>query len=222
MSLCGKCGKDFNKQIIINCIICNTFFHATTACTGATASEVKVFELKQVKPVLSYRCDDCRKNNIPLALQETLNELDIEFKKFKSNYVDLLKSVKDLKSEISCVPLIKKEVEFINSEVFSEKIIAESVLRIKKAKNFIIYDVPENNVNFESDIAFVKDMLADIPISLEGIKCFRRNASKAGSPEPLVVTLSDADSVVTVFKNKNKLKEELIIKRDRTKQESKL
>ena len=74
--------------------------------------------------------------------------------------------------------------------------------------------------NFESDIAFIKAMLADIPISMEGIKCFRRNASKAGSSKPLVVTLNDANSVVAVFKNKNKLKEELIIKRDRSKQES--
>ena len=169
-----------------------------------------------------YRCKSCRQNNIPLVLQETLSDLDEKFNKFKNNYENLLKIVMDLKSENACLPTLKNDVQYVKSDLFSEKLIAESVLRMKKAKNIIIYEVPENMENFGSDVDYVKNALADVPISLEGIKCYRREVSKAGSPKPLVVTFNDTDSVSAVFQNKNKLKENIVIKKDRTKQEGKL
>ena len=100
------------------------------------------FKLKKVNPVLPYRCNGCRKNNIPIALKETPSDLYVKFNKFKINYEELLKIVTGMKSEIPCVPSIKKKVEFINSDNLSEKLIAESIprstLRTKKAKNFVV------------------------------------------------------------------------------------
>ena len=168
MSVCSTCNKPFNGQLIINCLICNNYFHATTACTGATASEVKVFELKQTKPVLSYRCIDCRQKNTPLSVQETLSDLDNKFSKFISNYEDLLSKVLEIKKEVDCIPEIKRNVDYLKSDFFNEKLISESMLRMSKSKNVVLYDVPEKG-NQSEDMAFIESIFGDTNIPLEGI-----------------------------------------------------
>lgn len=83
---------------------------------------------------------------------EETDDLKKQIKTFKSNYEEVLLKVLVDSASIST---FKKDVDFIKSDAFSERIGSESMDAIHRLRNSIIYDTPENQ---DPDVAikFIK------------------------------------------------------------------
>lgn len=107
MSACSGCNIVFKNDVIAVCALCTAMFHANSKgpnCSGCTASETKVLELKG-KPRMVYYCAACTANGgqdsslktAVMDLQQAIKELS----SLKNDLIVLKASVPELRGDIN-------------------------------------------------------------------------------------------------------------------------
>lgn len=106
MSTCSECNSVFKNDVIAVCALCTAMFHANSKgpnCSGCTASEIKVLELRG-KPRMVYYCTTCsasggQDSSLKAAvvdLQQAIKELS----SLKNDLVGLSASIPELRGDI--------------------------------------------------------------------------------------------------------------------------
>ncbi|KAJ8667842.1 hypothetical protein QAD02_009505 [Eretmocerus hayati] len=238
MSLCNTCGKGFDNCLIVNCIYCRKFFHATEKCADLTASEIKVVALK-TKVSMVYKCMEC-KDNGPACCSETIGVIksDLDIIKESVAKIDTLtvnldstrREVSELKKSIDDqIPSIQGDIVQLKNDMVavqnqmksdnasvSETIYHEVQERITKSKNIILFKVPEVP-NILQEIQQVQEILKDTPVNTSNIQAHRIGAPAANTTRPIIVTLNSPQDAHLILKNKKRIDQRYIVALDKTK-----
>lgn len=151
---------------------------------------------------------------IKLMLQEELTGLKNEISTVSVNLTRILENMCSLiikvdKLEIENIAL-KKELESLKANANADDVIEEVLDRERRQKNVIIYNLPESthasgDIRNNYDGELVGNIIRHLEIDCKPIKMFRLTAQQ-GKRRPLKVILESRDQVLSIFKNKSKLK----------------
>ena len=114
MSACAECGIPFKGDVIATCSVCLGLFHANSGkgknCSGCTASEIKVLELKEKKPMMVYRCPACT------AIGGEDTSLKAAVSDLQASINELLGLRKDLAELKESIPKLRIDVDGLRSD----------------------------------------------------------------------------------------------------------
>lgn len=130
MPCCVKCNEGFGKEeAMAICNVCQDTYHVSLECAGISPTEMKVLNLKVVKPLLVYKCVDCTANG---GQSKTLTEYVIEMKEtldnnftsvntslasLKSNVQDLTLKFNDIQQEVNKIPQMEANITLLQDDL---------------------------------------------------------------------------------------------------------
>lgn len=173
------------------CIFCDSCERSThRECTGLTASELKVMDLKG-KRILKFYCEDCQ-SGIKLIPK-------------------LMVKIDQLQSEINELKKVGNNSLTTLKENENEDVISEIMDRQSRASNIIIFNVNEpksknTQERNSEDNKTVQDILSGMNISKDDIKQFRIGKVGQGKNRPIKVILKSPEDAKCVLKNKHNIK----------------
>lgn len=173
---CFKCNLiESDTTSLLNCDSCDRNIHKK--CSGLSASEVKVMELKG-KRILKFYCEDCL-----LGLRQVPK---------------LIKAIDDLKIEVEH---LKKE---LNAPSFSESDIFDELQdRQTRSNNVLFFNLPEQG----NDLEQVRQLLQGVIDMSANVSYTGRIGKKnKNGVRCLKVTFSDHQAALSVVRNRSKLK----------------
>lgn len=239
---CVQCKKIItirnrsNEPDFIDCDLCKGKFHPE--CTQLSATEIRVFALKNTKRSVKYFCPNCDTLCDPILLRSTLDKL--------STQIDALeKSNKDLKEELKI--LQNSNYAGATSSVDTlrfEDMYAEFVERESRSRNVLVHGVSESadlspRQQLAQDKQLVSTLLSPI-IGAGKMDFFVTRLGKVKSPEevtlplaasldgprpkkvgprPIKVSFSDAKIALMCLRGKDKITGSAKLGADRTKRQ---
>lgn len=209
---CIKCGTSDDPSSMLGCDSCNRSIHKK--CSGLSASEVKVMDLKG-KRLLKFYCDDCLSGLLLVPkLIKQIDELKLELQALKTNsnsgasFDDEIKTIKNMLAEST--QLRNKEATL---QLDSEQIITEVAERTRRASNIIIFNLEESEsadlkTKIDHDIVKVNELILEttgkvIP-DIKAIRLGRR--TDPNKKRPLKVILDSQQSALMILRNKTKIR----------------
>lgn len=239
------------------CDECDRWFHCTFV--GLSSSEYNTRKLaannKQV-----WKCNrfDCNANP-DVTVSAKLNKLldnfaqlptKEDFSKLASGISDLKAQLNDLSCKVSDIEprlaVAENDISDLKGEIAelkstsldqstTEHIFEEFNDRLRRAKNIILYKLPESNsnnadLNKAHDLDILNKIFQSLGVSFSSFSFFRIGRSKGRAPRPLKVTLPSSDDVRSFFTTFSVDKiasihasySEIELSRDRTPNERKL
>jgi hypothetical protein len=192
MSACVNCDKPIGGFPSINCDGCNNFLHVS--CTGLT-SEDRITR-KKIRNVKIY-CSKCTsKAEQTLSIHELLQT----FTRKRDIIASIEQKIEQKISELQNVNL---------SSLQFEEVTSEAVERMIRAKNVIIYGVPESSGTAEQgqtkDAAEIRKIISAITPEAIPQKIIRIGKPNSSNTRLLKVSLSNDLIAKEVLRNKNKL-----------------
>lgn len=186
---CLKCDEILGDQRnAVACDSCDRKMHR--ACSGLTASEIKVMDLRNNRQ-LKFFCQDCLEGlaAVPKLLKQ-LSVLQTQFKEFKAK-LDLLED-----------PTTETPVRTTKLQPMNESVIKEISERQQRASNVMIFNLEKSN----DDKQKISKLFDEIGASSVQIK----QVSRVGKPnknghQALKVVLNTCEDVKRVLKCKSKL-----------------
>lgn len=186
---CLKCDQELSDQKeALACDSCERKMHR--ACTGLTASEIRVMELRNNRQ-LKFFCQDCLEGLAALPkVHKHLWDLQTQVKKLQ----DKVNSLEDSSS--------RTNMETSNSEPVSESVIKEISDRQQRACNLMIFNLKKSGDD--------KQLLTNLFEEIGATSVQIRQASRVGKPnrnghQALKVILTSPEDVKHVLKCKSKL-----------------
>lgn len=161
MSRCVKCKNHFNAgEVIVPCSCCGGLFHGTMECTGVTASEQRVFLLKQ--SILVYRCVKCTQQGGNSTFVNAVAE-------FKESIGDLLEASRSIKTLVNDVEIIKEKIADIDP--LSEEIasLREDVTRLQQGDPVDVSAFKTELNELKAEIESVMSAVDNLP-TMDGIE----------------------------------------------------
>lgn len=191
---CSKCEKKINdKKPGVKCDCCKIFL--CSECAGLSATESRVLDLKTSR-VLTFMCPECR---------DKLNQLPT-----------LINLITELKEEIRSLKRDRVQTNI-------ERTIEEWQERMNRAKNVILFGVPESTSasveqRKKEDSDGVAQVLSVIPDCERPIAIIRLGKPQSGhtTPRPLKLVMSGKQKAIHILKNKSKLPASTSVKSDLT------
>lgn len=173
---CIKCGSTDDSNSMLFCDSCNRNIHKK--CSGLSASEIKVMELKG-KRLLKFYCEDCMAGLLQVP--------------------KLLKLVDDLKSEVQTL----KNNSFPVTNTIDEEMLNEINERNKRSTNIMFHNVPDQRDDYNDIKALITKALGECPAIVRHMRVGKKNKNGINS---LKVVFSSPLDVMNILKNKFKLK----------------
>ena len=228
MAACAACDVLFERgDIITSCHICNELFHSKRECTGVSASEIKVLELKRVKPMLLYRCKGCSENcNASPSMMEMLSDIQNDLKLLQkhdalisnhSREIDKLKNkVQHLEEVFSAGSTGSSDLPVGSNTNSVQEAIVEIQERNRRNINVLLHNVSEKDD--ENDIKLVTEALVDIKlntiINTHSIK--RLGKKSVNSCRPILFRLDSRLDANNILKNWKSVKNGIKVSSDLT------
>ena len=144
------------------------------------------------------------------AIQTSVSEQKIEFVEIRkyliTGTVSTLKTNYDIiKTEVSN---LRQQIDLLthNNTALSFEAVHEAQVRLRKSRNIIIFNVPDNNESIDetnkSTSNIINYMVPNVPI----IKTTRLGINR-NKPRPILVELENNDAVLSILKAKSKLRQ---------------
>lgn len=180
---CLKCFEPIADSQFCECDGCKQKIHYT--CSDLSTTELRCMTLKN--RYLKYLCHACQEGLrlVPL-LKTKIDELENKFNQ-------LIKD-SNSKSSSNC------NSTSTDSNFHLESLLIEIEERKTRAKNIMIYNLPES----QTDDAKVKEIVSTVSDADKVKKIFR--VGKTGDrPRPIKVILSDSDTAIQILKNRSRI-----------------
>lgn len=120
MSTCATCKTGFNSSNKITCCICcHELYHASESCANLSGSELKIFELKTIKPLMVFRCYACttsKKSEVLTDFQSSISDLRNSVNKIEANISLINDNISELKSLQQMANTNKNDIAILKME----------------------------------------------------------------------------------------------------------
>lgn len=146
------------------------------------------------------------------AIQTSVSEQKIEFVEIRKYFDELSGTVSTLKTNYDImkteVSNLRQQIDLLtnNNTVLSFEAVREAQVRLRKSRNIIIFNVPDNNESIDetnkSTSNIINYMVPNVPI----IKTTRLGINR-NKPRPILVELENNDAVLSILKAKSKLRQ---------------
>lgn len=211
---------------------CDRWFHTT--CVNITEEEYDHLMQSDLK----WTCSrvDCVKGEKFVSTNQLMKKLDLLISKTdenisesKSNINKMSRKVLDKIEEVqknmtlignkvsgleTRMTKVEAELEdiYVNNTVVEVNAVSEAMERIKRAKNLVLYHVPEgksrnNDDNLKHDIGIIKDLFGKVSMDIEinDLRMFRIGRFSSDKVRPLKIILPSESSAMLLHKNINLL-----------------
>lgn len=176
--VCIKCKEQIKKDDwVVTCDSCCRTIHRE--CSDLNASELKVMDLKG-KRTLRFYCEDCQAG---LKLIPTL-----------------IAKIDKLESQINAPR--RDNININQSMPLEEHLICEIHERQKRAKNVVIYNLPESN----NDLNEVKKISKEVTnIDIDVVRVIRFGKPNKNGHRPMKATFGNPDDAMSIIVNRKKI-----------------
>ena len=185
MSTCANCSQQCDsRNNCSQCDACSRSLHFS--CVGITSEDHARITRNRSKCIKIY-CNDCSAVDIrPLLLQ-------------------LSKKIETLENKIL------NQTSLTETQLVIEKVAAEAVERITRAKNIIVHGVAELSGNPKEQQKQDENTAKELTIVLSGeesclpVRAIRLGKTTTNKPRPLKIILTDASYTKTCLRNQKRL-----------------
>ncbi|CAI6377184.1 unnamed protein product [Macrosiphum euphorbiae] len=146
------------------------------------------------------------------AIQTSVSEQKIEFIEIRKYFDEISGTVSTLKTNYDImkteVSNLRQQIDLLtnNNTALSFEAVHEAQVRLRKSRNVIIFNVPDNNESIDetnkSTSNIINYMVPNVPI----IKTTRLGINR-NKPRPILVELENNDAVLSILKAKSKLRQ---------------
>ncbi|KAL4126752.1 hypothetical protein QTP88_010961 [Uroleucon formosanum] len=210
---CSKCScKLSERDKIIKYVNCANSYHV--ACSSLANVNDEIF----IKKAESWACYVCEAVKLGVKKPQESTSLDPDLlSKINNIYLAVREIKKSVSKHDSLLSELNKKLEefqinygtwgFSLRSISDESLISEMLDRQSRARNLIIFNLPESNNSHspKEDKLLVKSVLDTLSPNLGTAAVFRLGR-KSDKPRPVKVTLLEVSDVFTVLKNKHKLR----------------
>ncbi|KAL4083401.1 hypothetical protein QTP88_028724 [Uroleucon formosanum] len=205
---CSKCScKLSERDKIIKCVNCVNSYHV--ACSSLANVNDEIF----IKKSESWACYVCEAVKLVREIKKSVSKHDSLLSELNKKLDEVSNQLRDLETRIIALENRMDQFDSRLSNVESlrsksdESLISEMLDRQSRARNLIIFNLPESNNSHspEEDKLLVKSVLDTLSPNLGTATVFRLG-HKSDEPRPVKVTLLEVSDDFTVLKNKHKLR----------------
>jgi len=148
------------------------------------------------------------------AIQTSVSEQKIEFIEIRKYFDEISGTVSTLKTNYDImkteVSNLRQQIDLLtnNNTTLSFEAIHEAQVRLRKSRNVIIFNVPDNNESIDETNKYTSNIInyMVVPTNVPIIKTTRLGINR-NKPRSILVELENNDAVLSILKAKSKLRQ---------------